>query len=312
MNTKISGDFWTKTIELEAEEKLALLWFLTNDRMHLCGYCEVSAKVFSVFTGSKFEALQRAMEGLHKGFVAISGGGNGWWAREYIAEQFGRGKKLAANNMARSLVRDLLACPVEVQRLVLAEYPELIPAFEREGGASPDKGLATPCQGEREGEREREREGEGEREGEVRGVGEGAGELPLAGLPLAAEAAAPVAEGRGRVGRRDVALTPAEVGGEAGRRMLALTVIVRRRETTRWSVEEMRGLDRSGLLGLEESQFIAEVGLVAEFYAAEIPERERVRFFKRSLFSALLGNWGGELDRAQEWKRTLGKDDVQK
>ena len=156
MNTKISGDFWTKTIELEADEKLALLWFLTNERMHLCGFCEVSEKLFSVFTGSKFEALQRAMGGLRKGFVAISGGGNGWWAREYIAEQFGRGKKLAANNMARSLVRDLLACPVEVQKLVLAEYPELIPAFEREGGSSPVKGLASPCQGERE------REGEGE------------------------------------------------------------------------------------------------------------------------------------------------------
>ena len=305
MNTKISGDFWTKTIELEADEKLALLWFLTNERMHLCGFCEVSEKLFSVFTGSKFEALQRAMEGLRKGFVAISGGGNGWWSREYIAEQFGRGKKLAANNMARSLVRDLRACPVEVQKLVLAEYPEVIPAFEREGGASPDKGLATPCQGERERERERE----GEREGEVRGVGEGAGELPLAG-----ESRVPVAAGRRAAGgsRREMAKAPDEVGGDKAVRMLALGDIVRRRESTRWSVEELRALENSGLLRIPEAQFIEEVQVVVDFYRAEIPERERVRFFKRNLLSAILNNWGEGLDRAQEWKRTLGKDDVQK
>lgn len=309
MNTKISGDFWTKTIELEADEKLALLWFLTNERMHLCGFCEVSEKLFSVFTGSKFEALQRAMGGLRKGFVAISGGGNGWWSREYIGEQFGRGKKLAANNMARSLVRDLLACPVEVQKLVLAEYPELIPVFEREGGASPDKGLATPCQGEREREGEREGEGEGEREGEVRGVGEGAGELPLAG-----ESRMPVAAGRRAAAgtRREMAKAPDEVGGAKAVRMLALGDIVRRRESTRWSVEELRALENSGLLRIPEAQFIEEVQVVVDFYRAEIPERERVRFFKRNLLSAILNNWGEGLDRAQEWKRTLGKDDVQK
>ena len=57
---------------------------------------------------------------------------------------------------------------------------------------------------------------------------------------------------------------------------------------------------------------IEEVQVVVDFYRAEIPERERVRFFKRNLLSAILNNWGEGLDRAQEWKRTLGKDDVQK
>ena len=305
MDTKISPDFWNRTIDLTTEEKLSILWFRTNDRMRLCGYCEVSPKLFSVFTGYKIAALERALEGLAEDFVKL---GKGWWSRKHIAEQFGRGKKLEDNNMSNAIVRDLLGCNEEVRALVLEEYPELSGKFSRELGASPAKGLYSPTQGQRV----RVRVGEGVRVGEeVRGVGEGAAET------LALETVAGRSEPTPAEGRRDAlreergaakgAARPAEFLPEQAARMVALGEIKRRRPASQWSAEELRALRNSGLLTAPAEQFAEEVKLVTGFYRSEIPDKQQIQLFKRSLLSAILNNWPSELDRAAEWQRTVAQ-----
>ena len=306
MDTKISPDFWNRTIDLTSEEKLSILWFRTNDRMRLCGYCEVSAKLFSVFTGHKITVLERALGGLSEDFLKV---GKGWWGRRHIAEQFGRGKKLENNTMSTAIVRDLLTCSEELRAVVLGEYPELLEEFLSEGGTSPAKGLASPYQGQREGEREGE--GEGAREGEVRGVGEGAAET------LALETVSGRSEPTPEEGRRDAlreergaakgAARPAEFLPEQAARMVALGEIKRRRPASQWSAEELRALRNSGLLTAPAEQFAEEVKLVTEFYRSEIPDKQQIQLFKRSIFSAILNNWPSELDRAAEWQRTVAQ-----
>ncbi len=156
MDTKIAASVWSDAgfLELRASGKLAFFWLLSNERINTCGYGEVSSlKVFRFQTDLADEALDEVFEGLPKGFVRV---GKGYWSRNYIGWQLGRGKKLAKNNMARTICKHVERGPVELRALVLAEYPELIEVFQRIEKEGLPKGSPTPTQGERERERERE------------------------------------------------------------------------------------------------------------------------------------------------------------
>lgn len=125
MKTFISERFWSDPLveELGPDEKLAILWLLTNSNCDLCGFTQITHRRFTFETGLNPKALQRAMEGLGKGFVSPSKGFI--WSRNFIAHQFGRGPKLQRNNITRSVLKHLESLPDFAQALVFEEYPEL-------------------------------------------------------------------------------------------------------------------------------------------------------------------------------------------
>lgn len=143
MNVKISPEFWSDPdIEnLSPETKLAVLWLLTNPRVNLVGYAEISEKRFCFDTGLKPEALAEPFKALPKSFIRDE---RGYWIRAFIRHQFGQGEPLLRNNYCKPLLRDLkaLASP-SVVLLVLNEYPELKTVFT-EGESA--KGLGSPTQ----------------------------------------------------------------------------------------------------------------------------------------------------------------------
>jgi len=164
MDAKVASEFWDDeaVLELGPEEKLAALWLLTNSRRKLCGYVEISEKVFAFQTGLQVEALQRAYQGLAKGFVKL---GRGVWIRNFIRYQYGSGNRLARNNFTKGLCAELDALGMDDLRLLVAqEYPEirhlLFSSF-----ASPNeplaKGLPSPREEKRSTEKSRAEQEEG-------------------------------------------------------------------------------------------------------------------------------------------------------
>ena len=154
MKAFIDESFWSDPLveELAAGEKLAILWLLTNSKRDLCGFTEISHKRFKFDTGLEVTVLQRALQGLGKGFVVPSKGFI--WSKNFIAHQLGRGVKLQRNNITKSVVKHLVTLPIEFQELLLSEYPEL---------EELTKGLPSPYQGERKG-KGKVRKGKGEEE----------------------------------------------------------------------------------------------------------------------------------------------------
>lgn len=161
MKTLIEPDFWSdpNIEEIEAEEKLALLWLMTNSRRDLCGFVEISKRRFEFETALSFESLSRACEGVGKGFEEIKEGL--YWVRNWVGKQIGRGEALKRNNVGKSMVRQLSKLPEALQETFLEEYPECIEMLEElhqkqsskgnESGAAA-KPLSTPPQGVGKGE----------------------------------------------------------------------------------------------------------------------------------------------------------------
>ena len=171
MDTKISGRFWSdREIEdCDRTTKFIALWLLTNPRVMLCGFTEISVKRFSFETDCTEEDLRRAIEALPNTFLWI---GKGVWAKQFIAYQFGDGETLEKNNIARSLVRELErdGDPALIEA-VYSEYPVL----KKVKKLALNKPSATPPRGEREREGvEKEQATEqGSPEGENRATSQG-------------------------------------------------------------------------------------------------------------------------------------------
>lgn len=140
MDTKITSAIWAN-LEFDAippDGKLAAFWLLTNEAVNVVGYAEFNERRFKFETQLDAEALQRAYQGLGKGLVKV---GKGYWLRNYIGYQYGRGPSLSDNNWAKGICKYLQgAAPHELVRLVLGEYPEL---KNVKGFISPSKGFRT-------------------------------------------------------------------------------------------------------------------------------------------------------------------------
>lgn len=92
-------------------------------------------------------------------------------------------------------------------------------------------------------------------------------------------------------------------------RMLAVNAIPAphpRGPEVAWSPGDCAALQASGLLELAELDFIDQCAAVGGFYAANIPREMQSRFWKRTTLQKLLGEWGGELDKARAWSLAAG------
>ena len=125
MDSKVSGLFWGDS-ELEDAPysiKLTALWLITNPRITLYGYTEVTEKRFMFETDLPVEALAATLEALPKSFLRAS---KGVWARNFIRYQFKDWERIERNHIGKAIANKLLASnDAELISLVLAEYPSL-------------------------------------------------------------------------------------------------------------------------------------------------------------------------------------------
>lgn len=142
MDTKISANFWNDEALGTPELRLAALWLKTNAHVNLIGFGELSVRRFVFDTGLNAEALEQCCQALGKGLVRE---GKGYWLRDFIGEQFGRGASLARNNMRKPLVRAIesLGTPW-VGDAVFEEYPELNEGSEAAVFVAEAKGSQSP------------------------------------------------------------------------------------------------------------------------------------------------------------------------
>lgn len=279
MDTKISSLFWSKqeVEEASGEVKLAALWLLTNARMRLCGYAEVTKERFAFETRLEPEALERAMEALPETFETI---GKGYWAPAYIKWQFGSGPALAKSYMSVPIADALRVCPEEVIGRVLARYPELTARFEEAKSKALGEGLQSPTQGVRA------RAGAGTRAGARARTGARAGDA-LAADPKPR---------KGKAG----AVLPAEQPEPLRSRMLAVAALKHREPSTAWGANEVDAFRAQGLDRLSDADFTAQLAPLQAYYGAAIP---RENDFRRRELLTLLNHWAGELDKAKAWGR---------
>lgn len=273
MDVKLSREYWRHPAVENGDRdvKLCGVWLLSNASVNFVGYAEVSLPRFTFETGSPSEALAKTIEAFGDTFLKA---GRGYWIRNYIERQYGRGPSLVRNNYCKPLLRDLHRCPEDVVKLVLDEYPELKAVFDEEklNKHSPrgSSGLLNSFRSPSKERRGEDRIGK-ERKGADRGIQGGAARRGSAAAPvlLAAQPWAPFAR---RVG-----------------------AMFRRRESTPWSPR-----DAELAADLFAAGAAAEEDLAAleAYYRAEIPEREDHR--RRDL-GTLLANWSGEVDRARKF-----------
>jgi hypothetical protein len=274
MDTKISSDFWDDpdVIELDEQARLAALWLLTNARLNLAGYAEISGKVFSFQTGLSQEALARAHEGLPKTFLKF---GKGYWVRNFIRRQIGQGNSLVRNNYLLPLLRDIQASPEPVVQAVLENYPELSESYKSKA-LGKDLGSTTQAPEKRRAEKNREEQSRAEQ------LAGGAGGRQRAAKPKAG------------------ATLPAEQPEPVRSRMLAIGALKHRETSTAWGANELEAFRAQRLDSLSEEDFTAQLAPLAGYYAAVIP---REKDFRRRELLTLLNHWAGEIDKAKEWLR---------
>jgi hypothetical protein len=274
MDTKISSRFWSKREVEDApkEVKYAALWLLTNERVSLCGYAEVTEKRFVFETGLSTEDMARAFEALPKTFIKV---GKGYLARNFIRWQFGHGPALAKSHMSVPIVNALRVCPEEVVAQVLALYPELTERFEEATRKALAEGIGSPS------EAQRARAGAGERAGTRARAG------AQGGTPR---------RNRSKPG----GALPLEFPEPMQSRMIAVGALKHRDVATVWGANEIEAFRAQRLDSLSEEDFEAQRAVLAAYYGAAIP---REKDFRRRELLTLLNHWAGELDKAKAWVR---------
>lgn len=166
MDPKITSAIWSN-IEFDQATpagKLAALWLITNEHVDMLGYADLSLRRFVFETQLDEQALAEGFKALGKGLEKV---GKGYWLRNYIGVQFGRGPSLCRNNFARGITKRLGGgCDPALVRLILAEYVELL---EVKGFVSPIKVLGKGSRGSMNHKRGKDRIGEDRSRAEQRG-----------------------------------------------------------------------------------------------------------------------------------------------
>jgi len=104
--TKISSGFWSDEDvgALSPEQKLAVLWVLTNRDMNNLGYLKISKRQFEFDTGMSIQTLEAAMKGLPRGFLFRNDeAGMRVLSVNFIYYQFSDAVNNPANNVHRHL-----------------------------------------------------------------------------------------------------------------------------------------------------------------------------------------------------------------
>lgn len=181
MDATIKSSFWSdsRIEELPADQKLALLWLLTNPSRDLCGFTRVSARRFQFETGLAITVLGEACKALPSSFHPPSEGV--YFAVHFLRHQFGKGGALnLRNKVIVAAARHADALPIPLRSSFFEAYPELLSLIEKSSSSfHANTSPIDPPSENPEGVRVRE----GARAGEENLSEEGCGEEPTADIP---------------------------------------------------------------------------------------------------------------------------------
>jgi hypothetical protein len=211
MDPKIPSSIWSRR-ELEdapPEVLLAVLWLYTQPRVSIVGFGEVSLRTFVFETKLPPEALGKAFEALGKGLVRASADDRtGYWLRDAIAHNFGRGSSLGASHMAHALLKETEGLGrAWVALAIRTEYPELADRWDLIH-AQKGLGRASATAGVQEQSRAEQSRAEQSR-AEDRGAGE---RRPRRAAPTAAARPATAAEVLAYAHEQGLGMSEAEAG----------------------------------------------------------------------------------------------------
>lgn len=96
-------------------------------------------------------------------------------------------------------------------------------------------------------------------------------------------------------------ILPADQSPEVCTRMLMTGEIFKRRDSTRWNVDEFDAFVSAGLRDASDPDFLEDMELMVALYRAEIPREMEPQFPRRTSLLTLLRYWSGELDKARRW-----------
>lgn len=146
MHTALSSEFWTdpRIEALDAGEKLAALWLMSNPSRDLLGFTKASDRRFQFETDLPPTTLQGVIKALPTTFQAPSEGV--YFAAKFLRRQYGKGGKISPqNNVIRSAIRHAKTLPTPLRGAFLKAYPELEKHIAEGAGAPPQaEGGAKP------------------------------------------------------------------------------------------------------------------------------------------------------------------------
>jgi hypothetical protein len=126
VHSQIKSIFWSddRVGSLSPEEKLAILWLMTNSRLDICGFCRPEKRWFEFETGIPFEALQRASKGFPNSIQTLPDGTV--FIRNYIRHQCSKnGAVVTSNKIVVGAVKQALGMPEALRRAFFEANPEL-------------------------------------------------------------------------------------------------------------------------------------------------------------------------------------------
>jgi|GEM_PF-5303520 len=139
MHAFIKSSFWADShIEnMPPEQKLALVWLITNAGRDSCGFTTVTPRRFTFDSGLPIETLNDACAATCGSIIVLPG--NIYFVRGFVRHQFCRGDAFSLkNNVLRSVVKQARRLLPVQQEAFFAEYPELaVPQDNATQGDSP-------------------------------------------------------------------------------------------------------------------------------------------------------------------------------
>lgn len=150
--TKIHSSYWSDEDvgRLSADQKLAVLWVLTNKETSNCGFLKASRRQFAFETGLTAEVLEGALKDLARSFVVEEKNGSlEILALNYIAYQFSDRALCGKNNIIKHLQRLIGSLPEVMRARLLDRYKDLASPFQNGAHSgsplqAPYKDLASP------------------------------------------------------------------------------------------------------------------------------------------------------------------------
>jgi len=126
MHSQVKSIFWSddRVGALSPEEKLAILWLMTNSRLDLCGFCRPEKRWFEFETGIPFEALGRACKGFTNSIHTLEDGTI--FIRNYVRHQCSKNGAVSTHNkIVIGAVKHALGMSEALRRAFFEANPEL-------------------------------------------------------------------------------------------------------------------------------------------------------------------------------------------
>ena len=130
-------DFW----QLDAADKVAFLWLLTNGETNNCGHLVFSPRQFTSDTGLDPKGVLNLAKALPRAFVRE---GNHLWLRNFMRHQWSPGERGLNSKMFKGLINAIASMPETLRMECLREYPEFYAGVM--AILAPAKPLASPLQ----------------------------------------------------------------------------------------------------------------------------------------------------------------------